>query len=271
MKGRCSGNHSKEYRPTAKLLSSCVGNRDWASPAPHPVDPIAGFPWAVNVEHGQECVSGQYSPLPGNLDSVMESGGAINSIHGQHHLGQFQSSWSEEAPVTLTRDLSRGFGTSPGREPSCKCISCLSLGDGKRKAWLWSYPCRVPKCSQTFTTNSSKTGETSTRVKHEKSHFLHAGKYKCAEKYCHTVTSKFADLKRHYTSVHCFNRTKYACSVIGCKHSGQNGFARKDNLKSHFMNVHAKISSATTVPIRSSGQAHGTGASEKGSFSSESL
>ncbi|KAK3168246.1 hypothetical protein OEA41_004692 [Lepraria neglecta] len=131
------------------------------------------------------------------------------------------------------------MSSAPGIGKRCSCIVCLSVGDARHKKWP-QYPCRLPGCRQYFAKDSSTVIGTSTCLDHEKNHFRKAGKYVCTEKNCQTATAKFADLKRHYSSRHCINKTKYPCSVIGCKYGGENGFPRKDKLKSHWKNMHEK-------------------------------
>lgn len=63
--------------------------------------------------------------------------------------------------------------------------------------------------------------------------------YRCPEHHCH---SKFKDVRgvlRHYQAKHCTEPSRYPCSVFNCKYSGNNGFLRKDKLKSHYQKVHA--------------------------------
>lgn len=115
---------------------------------------------------------------------------------------------------------------------NCSCPVCLCVGIKKHNVrGEWKNPCRVLGC------NEPRWYWVVT--KHEKSHFIEAGKYACLEEDCHTTVAKWGDLKRHYKSRHCTRTTKYPCLVIGCKYGGANGFPRKDKLKSHFKNVHA--------------------------------
>lgn len=130
----------------------------------------------------------------------------------------------------------------------CICIVCLSAGEARHQK-MTCFPCRVQGCREAFSKDTSSIAGATTCLDHEKRHFLTADrKYKCAQQICHAATKKFSDLKRHYTSTHCANRTKYPCSVIGCKYSGNNGFPRKDKLKDHFNNMHKGNFPATGGP-----------------------
>lgn len=114
---------------------------------------------------------------------------------------------------------------------NCSCPICLCVGIKKNYVCPeWETPCRVLGCNEAYWYWVV--------TKHEKSHFIKAGKYACLEEDCHTTVAKWGDLKRHYKSRHCTRTTKYPCLVIGCKYGGDNGFPRKDKLKSHFKNVH---------------------------------
>ena len=144
----------------------------------------------------------------------------------------------------------------------CTCIKCLSIGSATYSPGIahsgasfltchgpdeiFRLPCRQQGCGVHLETriydpdgmqiSSMDSGRDFLR--HEQSHFVRNGRFKCAEKSCSAATQKFSDLKRHYESKHCKYRTKYPCNVIGCKYNGDNGFARKDKLMSHSNNVH---------------------------------
>ncbi|KAL9074467.1 MAG: hypothetical protein Q9161_002255 [Pseudevernia consocians] len=76
--------------------------------------------------------------------------------------------------------------------------------------------------------------------KHDNSHYGQPGKYTSLEQNCQVVTTNFGDLKRHYKAKHCtkYDKEQFPYSVLWCKYSGNNGFARKDKLKSHYKNIH---------------------------------
>lgn len=141
--------------------------------------------------------------------------------------------------------------TSPSATPSssreCSCITCLDLGS--ERVWSWTfnhtdYPCRLSDCNFNARPGSQiyceYTNQLATR-KHEKNHFRHEGQFRCIEDRCVYGAKRWSDLKRHYTSKHCLNpKTKFPCPEIGCKYGGNNGFTRKDKLKSHREKVHEK-------------------------------
>lgn len=125
----------------------------------------------------------------------------------------------------------------------CTCLICLSLGT--RRDILFeptgfvrnSLACRYPGCQRLIKPEflqdlPSKSAE------HEQTHFGNLGKYHCLEEGCQTTTKNFADLRRHYNGRHCINAIKYPCPIVGCKYGGDNGFTRKNKLKSHQRNVH---------------------------------
>ena len=117
----------------------------------------------------------------------------------------------------------------------CHCIVCA--GVGKKVDWfLWPKPCRVPGCS---VPDHDKI-QWNKILKTEASHFRTAGeaKFNCAENDCTVAVSSITDLRRHYTNKHCTKSEKFPCPLIWCKYSGDNGFKRKDKLKSHYRNAH---------------------------------
>lgn len=111
----------------------------------------------------------------------------------------------------------------------------------------YHYQCRLSDCSFSIavgryegTYRSEYVGEKAAQ-KHEKDHFRHEGQLRCIEDRCDYGAKRWPDLKRHYTSKHCLNpKTKFPCPEIGCKYGGDNGFTRKDKLKSHRDKVHGK-------------------------------
>ena len=76
------------------------------------------------------------------------------------------------------------------------------------------------------------------RSNHEKNHYSQGQVFQCREEHCSTTTKNSSDLVRHYSSRHCTAPKPYSCHHIGCKHSGENGFPRKDKLTSHLKNGH---------------------------------
>ena len=117
----------------------------------------------------------------------------------------------------------------------CHCIVCA--GVGKKVDWtVFQSPCRVPGCSVPDHDVISWTKI----LKKEASHFRIPGeaKLKCAENDCPIAVSSMTDLRRHYTNKHCTKSEIFPCPLVWCKYSGDNGFKRKDKLKSHYRNAH---------------------------------
>ena len=117
----------------------------------------------------------------------------------------------------------------------CVCIVCAGVGK-KVDGYSIHLPCRVPGCNVPNHDNISQWR----LLKKEASHFRTAGeaKLKCAENDCPVAVSSMTDLKRHYTNKHCTKSEKFPCPLVWCKDSGDNGFKRKDKLKSHYRNAH---------------------------------
>ena len=139
---------------------------------------------------------------------------------------------------------------APGSSRECSCITCGDLGSHREIMWdvnSYHYRCRLSDCSFSIPVGyheakfySRPAGEAAAR-KHEKNHFRHEGQFSCMEDRCVYSPKRWSDLKRHYTSKHCLNpKTKFPCPEIGCKYGGDNGFTRKDKLKSHREKVHGK-------------------------------
>ena len=63
--------------------------------------------------------------------------------------------------------------------------------------------------------------------------------YKCPEDQCRSKYKDFKGMLRHYQAKHCAKPPRYPCNVFNCKYSADNGFLRKDKLKSHYQKVHA--------------------------------
>ncbi|KAL8707239.1 MAG: hypothetical protein Q9220_007682 [cf. Caloplaca sp. 1 TL-2023] len=69
-------------------------------------------------------------------------------------------------------------------------------------------------------------------------HFCNGGLYQCETPGCAHKSKRWGDLKRHISTSHCLNAKKFPCAYPGCERGGDNGFPRKDKLKSHFESVH---------------------------------
>ena len=113
----------------------------------------------------------------------------------------------------------------------CDCIVCTNVGGHPHTTYGHGYRCRFTDCGKTTATFDFLE-------KHEKRHFLHEGGYKCNASNCTRSCKRFTDLTRHVTSVHCKNPQKFPCPMFWCRHSGENGFTRKDKMKSHYKEVH---------------------------------
>lgn len=72
-------------------------------------------------------------------------------------------------------------------------------------------------------------------------HFFIEGLYRCDAPGCTHRCKRWADLERHTSTSHCLNAKKFPCKYPGCERAGDNGFPRKDKLKSHFENVHRGV------------------------------
>ncbi|CAD6584771.1 MAG: hypothetical protein ASARMPREDX12_001749 [Alectoria sarmentosa] len=135
-----------------------------------------------------------------------------------------------EVPVGST--ILNALTDGPGHE--CSCTACLFVG--AIKDWPdHGMACRFPGCNY-FTEGHSD------HILHERGHFHKAGNatFHCVEQLCPFTSKRWPDLVRHYTVKHCTSPKKflYPCPVLWCKYSGNNGFARKDKLKSHYKNIH---------------------------------
>ena len=151
----------------------------------------------------------------------------------------------------------------------CDCIVCVGVGT-KTKGSGVHFTCRVPGCNVPDHDRIwySKLLQT------EASHFRSPGedKLNCAENDCPVTVSSMTDLRRHYTSKHCTKSEKYSCPLVWCKYSGDNGFKRKDKLKSHYRNAHeGKMgpgkASRVTKPKSSGSVSGGLGAHASGKTS----
>ena len=142
---------------------------------------------------------------------------------------------AQEPTLSSAADLASDLSS----QKFCSCISCLqickSVDDLECYGGGWS--CRFPSCQNPVVFGELKL------YKHEKSHYGQPRKYTCLEQDCDIITKTFGDLKRHYKGKHCTkpNKEQFPCPVLWCKYSGNNGFARKDKLKSHYKNIHEGI------------------------------
>ena len=87
-------------------------------------------------------------------------------------------------------------------------------------------------------------------TKHYRTHLYTKGLYSCDAPSCAYKAKRWEDLKRHTSTIHCLNAKKHSCSFPGCERGGENGFPRKDKLKSHFENVHRGMGIPPKQPRR---------------------
>lgn len=147
----------------------------------------------------------------------------------------------EAYTVTPTQEPSWSFvpdlANDSSRQKDCTCISCCKIGlpCGVIGIHGEGYRCRFPSCQP-----SVHYDPVLKLCEHEKCHYGQPGKYTCLEQDCHAVLKNFGDLRRHDKAKHCTdpNKEQYPCPVLWCKYSGNNGFARRDKLKSHYKNIH---------------------------------
>ena len=200
----------------------------------------------IRVEH---VPIGFTNPYPTDM---FGSDKAETSELGQ---GSFNRTWADST-VPYNSDEKYGMlnvtttSAAPGSSRECSCITCVDLGSCREIMWhveSYHYRCRLSDCTFSIaagyheeTYHSGYRAEEAAR-KHEKDHFRHEGQLRCIEDRCVYRAKRWPDLKRHYTSKHCLNpKTRFPCPEIGCKYGGDNGFTRKDKLKSHRDKVHGK-------------------------------
>ena len=126
------------------------------------------------------------------------------------------------------------FSSDEGKKNSqpCSCMVCLYQQHWEPPP----YQCKLFGCF-------FATAEGSKIASHYKDHYLEvdSSTWHCKEWDCKFTTKRFTDLMRHSTVKHCKTVTKFPCPVPYCKYSGDNGFARKDKLRSHQKNVHSEL------------------------------
>ena len=189
--------------------------------------------------------------------------GDAASISGDWPLSYATTLTTNGSEMTVTGECRDTFTVAPARGPpqsfaphllsdsssqqDCTCISCLKIGiDYPSRSYVGGRgpKCRFPGCLTFFgclTFLDLSFGDCIRRYYiHERCHYGQTGKYTCLEQNCQVVTKNFGDLRRHYKAKHCTNPNKeqFPCPVVWCKYSGNNGFARKDKLKSHYKNIH---------------------------------
>lgn len=134
-----------------------------------------------------------------------------------------------------TSALSPNQLEDPKSNPNCLCLACI-LDNPLLRDTGSNIHCRIPSCGVQIRDFIDRAHD---RIrKHECEHFYQAGRYMCPIENCRSTSKRPNDLVRHQRSQHCTRREKFPCKVIGCRYSGDNGFTRKDKLRSHFKNVH---------------------------------
>lgn len=173
--------------------------------------------------------------------------GAASLEHQAHYepnptvLGSAQQQSPPEHQATLPNK-----GCPPALDTSkvCECVGCIC--EYSSPFWKSSkrteLQCPIPSCCWSFPFTyrflyRHVIGHTKYIVDENPSSVT-PERYRCLEQHCHFNTKRIADLVRHYRTKHCENPPNFSCQVLGCKYGGENGFARKDKLKSHYRNVH---------------------------------
>ena len=194
--------------------------------------------WPVPIEHG--AINGDH------IAHIY----AASLEHQAHYepnpavLGSAQQQSPPEHQATLPTK-----GSSPALDTSkvCKCVGCIY--EVSSPFWKSSNPtewqCPIPSCRSTYPPGYFWRGVFFEHVIGHTKYIVGQNpssvapeRYRCLEQHCHFNTKRHADLARHYRTKHCENPPKFSCQVLGCKYGGENGFARKDKLKSHYRNVH---------------------------------
>lgn len=129
---------------------------------------------------------------------------------------------------------------SSSKNPSkkCACLVCLEVGVPDHSEH-GPEQCRFIGCNRIRISRFYD-------LRHERSHYLQSrgpkepqSPFYCPVENCRYRSNRWSDLRRHTTTKHCSDPVKLACSVIGCKHSGEgNGFTRPDKLKAHYESMH---------------------------------
>ena len=227
----CDERRIEVLRPSynSTLLGTSENSETHQGPKAHPrtnnTSPVTGY--------GTDNLCGDESEASGYLQPGYATAFKMTDSE-RLAMGEYGEGCTVPSTQELPRSLTPNLADHGTLGNLCACVSCLRLCN-RYPAYvpeLRGYKCRFLGCefSQYHDQGS---------LNHERSHYGHPGKYTCLEQNCHVVTKNFGDLKRHY-KVHCTNPKKeqFPCPVLLCKYSGNNGFARKDKLKSHYRNVH---------------------------------
>ena len=117
---------------------------------------------------------------------------------------------------------------SYARAPGTSSFAWIPLSIGIQNS------CQCTCCLLTSVGPSILSAEWEIRKLCFRSNLFHCDAHGCSHK-----CKRWADLKRHISTAHCSKAAaNYPCSFPGCERSGENGFPRKDKMKSHFEKVH---------------------------------
>lgn len=131
--------------------------------------------------------------------------------------------------------------SSASRTKGCGCIVCHEIGTYVWNSRGYSIRCLFASCNQLFAPYPHASYHL---AMHERNHYRRGPAnpqppFSCLVENCRFTSKRWPDLRRHTSAKHCNNPAKLACSVIGCKYSGEgNGFTRKDKLIAHFKSMH---------------------------------
>ncbi|MCJ1465855.1 hypothetical protein MMC07_004474 [Pseudocyphellaria aurata] len=173
-------------------------------------------------------------------DTMFTSGEATRKDQGPA-IGTTQDNHDTISPGLLPDQEAVDYSGSGLSLPStgdgtngCTCISCFVKEPREfRKTSSKVYHCIVGcsfECESWYALR---------RRNHLETHFYHRQdeKYHCIAPHCNQTFGRWGELTRH-NKTHCLRPKKFACDVLGCKYSGDNGFIRHDKLLSHKRNVH---------------------------------
>ncbi|KAJ5460016.1 uncharacterized protein N7458_001568 [Penicillium daleae] len=166
--------------------------------------------------------SSSYSSSPGGMDFFFY--GAPQPIY-EPALCDLDTTASPFAVSEVTPDAAYSFTSSPYIVPSSASSTCGSTCGSSR--WTNTMAEEVSMPNYPLTSDDSGPDSPSTQSKPAKP-------FGCD--HCGKSFTRFADLKRHQTSVHypVFRN----CPVEHCSRKGNNGFPRQDHLVEHLRSYH---------------------------------
>ena len=171
-----------------------------------------------------------------------------------HHL------WKEVSPA---RRLTLGYGPSPntlnedlspyswvctmmGIQDACLCSCCVFRTIRMKLKRLDTIKCSIADCGESL--EIWGLDRSKALKKHWLVHCLVSGWYRCDVPGCTHKFRRATDLQRHILTNHCLNAGKFPCTFPGCARGNDNGFPRKDKLKSHFESVHRGVGIPSKQP-----------------------